>query len=183
MSQSDVIAAGYPPRPDPDSPRYERWLELVSTPVTLIDVHAVQTNRHRGPAKAMSSTNYAGIALDYPGSAPYTTYTDAGSWMFVPDLSQQGSGSIASPWIGLGGVHDSVIIQQGVEGFSSGGVTMYFAWYEYYPDGLLMLDTNVNPNDLVYMEAYECDQSWNSGRSHQISHEIDRLCDGLGKQV
>jgi hypothetical protein len=22
-----------------------------------------------------------------------------------------------------------------------------------------------------------------SGRSHQISHEIDRLCDGLGKQV
>jgi hypothetical protein len=31
--------------------------------------------------------------------------------------------------------------------------------------------------------AEQCNLGAPPGRSHQISHEIDRLCDGLGKQV
>jgi hypothetical protein len=164
ISQNEVTEAGYPPRPDRDSPRYERWLELVSRPVTLIEPHGVQTDQFRGPATTgMPSVNFAGVAL----SAASTRYTDAASWMFVPEFILQGTKSIASPWVGLGGVHDRPIIQMGVQGTSTGGVaTTYFGWLEYYINGLWQTDVNVHVDDYVYMEVYECDSVGHYGPSY-----------------
>lgn len=164
ISQSAVTAAGYPPRPDTGSPRYESWRRLVATPVTLIDANTIETELHRGPATSATSQNWSGLILDYPGSAPYTKYTDVGSTYTILPFYQQGTGtSIASPWVGLGGSTDNAIIQEGLDGVSVGGVTTYKPWVEYFPNSLIYPAFAVSLGDVVYWEVWECDSSRNYG--------------------
>jgi hypothetical protein len=167
ISQEDVIAAGYPPRPDPDSARYEDWLKIVTSRVTMIDAYTLETEFHRGPATATTSPNWSGLALDYPGSAPFANYTDAAGWMVLANFFKNGTGtSITSQWVGLGGAHDSVIIQAGIDATAVGTITAYKPWYEYYPNALVYPAFSMAFNDDTYWEVWECDVNGNYGPSY-----------------
>lgn len=166
-TRAAVTEAGYPPRPAPGSARYDLWLRLVSSSPTRIDAHTIETQLQRGPATGVASTNWAGIALNYP-ALPwhiYSPYTDIGSWSVIPTFSSSHpNGSRASLWIGLGGYYDSAIIQEGIDGRnSSSGVTTYKPWIQYFPGPLTEVNFNMSPGDVVYWEVMECDANWNYG--------------------
>ena len=172
VSQSAIIAAGFPPRPQLDDPGYAKWSELVSNGVTLIDAATVDTTFHRGTATPAPSPNWGGVALNY--NAPNNHYSYVNSYFYVPNFGQQGGGtSIASLWAGLGGWYDNLIIQAGVDGVCTGGVCTIKPWYEYYSaldplhTGYHYQQFTVRPNtDYMYVAVWESDASGNYGPSY-----------------
>jgi hypothetical protein len=135
---------------------------MVSTPVTVINPRLVEKPIFHDPVTNTTSPNWAGLAIDYPGD----DYTDVNSWFTVPAFSQQGTGtSHAAIWIGLGGWLDNPIIQEGIDGIATGGVTSYAPWYEYYPKAAVYPAFTMSPGDVVEWDVWECDSSENYGPS------------------
>ena len=119
ISQRDLTAAGYPPRPAAESAHYERWLALVSSPFVSIDANTISTDRFFGPAIPASDPVWGGVALI---NTLGTKYTQATGYIGIPTFFQQGtSTSQAALWVGLGGWNgDPSIIQLGVLATSTG---------------------------------------------------------------
>lgn len=89
------------------------------------------------------STNWAGYA------ATGTTFTDAkGTWT-VPAADCSGvkghKTTIAAFWAGLDGYVSRTVEQTGTETDCVGTTALYYAWYEFYPAGLVLLDPTTYP--------------------------------------
>jgi len=98
---AELVARGYPPRPDASSSpqAYQSWLELVSRPSTRVPVTLIENQHHADTA----TPNWAGYAVQ--GHRPYVLTT--GNWT-IPSVSGEfGNGSLqtdySSLWVGVGG--------------------------------------------------------------------------------
>jgi hypothetical protein len=96
------------------------------------------------------STNWAGYA------ATGATFTDVkGSWV-QPAANCAHGRAIAAFWVGLDGYNSSTVEQVGTESDCVGAIEVYFAWYEFYPAGLVALDQTtypVSPGDVICAEV------------------------------
>ena len=99
-----------------------------------------------------SSTNWAGYAVT--GSSK--TITDVkGSWI-EPKI--QGTcptkNQYSSFWVGIDGYSSSTVEQTGTDSDCQGGVAVYYAWYEFYPNpSHLISSLTISPGDTISAEV------------------------------
>jgi hypothetical protein len=123
----------------------------------------------------VTSTNWSGYA------AYGTTFTDVkGSWVQPAADCSSVKGqktTIAAFWAGLDGYTSGTVEQTGTESDCVGKTPVYFAWYEFYPAGLVALDQNTYPvvpgdtltaevsqdGDTVTVNLDSTNSSWPSG--------------------
>jgi hypothetical protein len=118
----------------------------------------VITPRHHGPMVRVgvpgvdgtaSSSNWSGYAVT--GSA--FTYAK-GSW-HVPGVDcAKTPGTFSSHWVGIDGYADKTVEQIGTDSDCSGGTPTYYAWYEFYPAGSVLISTvPVGDGDIISAEV------------------------------
>lgn len=168
LSEAALIQAGYPPRPDPTkaSALYQQWLKIVSTPATIVPANLVQRTDHRNdPVTPTTSYRWCGGALDKAS----TRYDFVYGTYHVPfyAIPYGTPYAYATPWVGLGGVTDSGLIQDGTDIEAVGVTITQQAWYEYYPN-YPVDNTNmvITANNIMYLEAWEGDSSCVHGAGH-----------------
>ena len=142
MRNDELVAAGYPPAPDPENRgAYSAWLHEVTTPMLILppDTRPSPFMRHdyglvrNGPA---TSNNWSGYELRGTG-APYTHVE--GTWI-VPGVSLPANvGAYSSIWVGLDGDGTKDLAQAGTEqdAFDLLGIyriMTYRAWTELLPN-------------------------------------------------
>lgn len=102
-----------------------------------------------GPDGAVVSPNWSGYAVTgAEGSITAVT----GSWI-VPEASCAGSdpkNSGASHWVGIDGYTTRTVEQTGTDSDCSKGEPNYYAWYEFYPDpGITIESISVAAGDVM----------------------------------
>ncbi len=99
-----------------------------------------------------TSTNWSGYAV----TGPAGSVTDAkGSWT-VPAIvgSCPSSNQYSSFWVGIDGFSSSTVEQTGTDSDCQNGTPTYYAWYEFYPHPLFIINgLTVRPGDTVSAEA------------------------------
>ena len=170
-TQAQVIAAGFPPRPDPGQSldAYNRWLSLVSLPGIQVPSGTVPIH-----ARFDNSPNWSGSVTTTGG----TQYWDANGYWYVPSVSGSapcpGSESNqAAIWPGIGGTDGGGLIQAGSWNTVNVTVTrgLYCqqyntfstgAWMEYIPNGPFAApNLTISPGDELYVEVWSGDASGN----------------------
>src|ERR1017187_6694810 len=81
----------------------------------------------------------------------YTVTGDAftkakGSWI-VPKAKCSSGAQYASFWVGIDGYSSGTVEQTGTDSDCSGGIPVYYAWYEFYPAYPVNLAMTINPGD------------------------------------
>jgi hypothetical protein len=175
-AQAELIAAGYPPRPDPSAApgAYAAWLRAVSQETTLTTARLVE-RPERGFASAGSVTAPASSA---PATAPnwsgFAAVTQSalsvvGEWKVPYLIAYQGGLAPvqdASMWIGLDGWANSDVLQAGTElaTWRAGFFTLHTTvmWMEWWP-ALPQVIPNfpVSPGDDIYVTVWAGDASGN----------------------
>jgi len=157
LSDQEIVAVGYSPRPDPaESPEaYTRWLETYSRPITMLPPQSVRQTaiRHTQPsveAGFLSNSHWSGYVAQ---SAP-SSYIRVNGWWPVPPIGNYESLSISqqsSLWVGLDGVSTNDLVQAGTEQSivetAFGYVYDYYAWTEVVPNQSEQPRFSVNPGD------------------------------------
>jgi hypothetical protein len=146
VSREDLLARGYPPRPDAtDSPDdYMNWLKAVSRPITLLPSHGVdqteishhQTGVEEGPTNA-TNTHWSGMVANQYGAIYYGIRA---SWNVPEVVGGAGNGTTTNSgyWVGLDGYPPSNDVEQaGTEqdfiSAPQNDYAHYYAWTEIYP--------------------------------------------------
>lgn len=165
--QDELIAAGYPPRPDPmlAAPLYKKWLEMVSSPAVLVQPNLVERPEiHFWNVTYNSSNIWGGTVMDVVN----TRYVWALGAFSVPSFSSNGLPSTEiAMWPGLDGAGTPDVIQDGVYYGSSGSTGSYQAWHEYYPrDPVTNTTMVVSPGNSMTFWAWEGDSSCVVGAGH-----------------
>jgi autotransporter-associated beta strand protein len=106
---------------------------------------------------------YAGIAFhsgDWSGYvAPVASgqvFANVQGTFTIPTLTTApASGTnYAAYWVGFDGWSDQPVEQCGVASYiESGGQTIYYAWYQFYPAGAVDIPLTVNPGDTIQAEV------------------------------
>ncbi|HVM92229.1 MAG TPA: G1 family glutamic endopeptidase [Terriglobales bacterium] len=88
------------------------------------------------PAGSVTSENWSGFAVT--GSS----FTSAkGSWI-VPSVNCSVTPSTYSSfWVGIDGYSSSTVEQTGTDSDCSGRTARYYAWYEFYPAGSILISS------------------------------------------
>lgn len=96
------------------------------------------------PGGGVTSSNWSGYAVT--GSK----FTFAkGSW-HVPEVNcDKTPSSYSYFWVGLDGYTDDTVEQTGTASDCEGSTPVYFAWYEYYPAGLQIIDMPISAGDIM----------------------------------
>jgi Peptidase A4 family len=180
LAQEELIAKGYPLRPNPiEAPaEYAQWLRIVSKPSRRVS--ATFTTTHvNGPARrqgtpfgnvinssAMGSENWSGFVLDQSG-AQYD-YVQ-GAWT-VPRVLPPTSGTTAhyhNIWIGLDGWTTSDVVQAGTAAQATHGsswIVTYHSWIEYAPNSEIAISSlPVAPFDQIFSQVFISDGTGNNG--------------------
>ena len=89
-----------------------------------------------------TSTNWSGYAVDGTGATQVTA-----TWTEPSVKCAPGENSWSSPWVGIDGNTDNTVEQTGTDADCSAGHASYYAWYEMYPKGLVVLKMAVNPGN------------------------------------
>jgi hypothetical protein len=156
VSQDDVLAAGYPPRPQKGTGPYESWLKLVSSSPRNIDPPKVvdKSGLHFNPESPATGTIWSGLELQKAS----TRYVESYMAFTIPTFSSTGANSRAALW---GGIDNSAsaLIQDGMYYLVTGGVGNYTAWYEYLPDGFITPMFTVGAGDQIIFYAWEGNSS------------------------
>lgn len=159
IDPADVRALGYPPRPDPSTPLFKKWLDIVTKSHTKIEIHGTpQPNLHFDPQSLSSHGRWDGIALTNSGrlSLSVGTFT-------IPYFSSTGDGSDAGMWSGLGGWGGGAIIQDGVYWYANNNAFAPAVFVEYFPEGAIFLNFYIRLGDNVDFWAWEGDANCNYG--------------------
>ena len=97
------------------------------------------------------STNWSGYAVTgNPGSV-----TDVkASWVVPAVTCSAGQTQYSSFWVGIDGYSDNTVEQTGTDSDCQNGVPTYYAWFEFYPHPMFMVNTlTVHANDYISAEA------------------------------
>jgi len=163
LSDEEVAARGYPPRPDAvNAPaQYQKWLALVnSQPAVIAPRLVANPSRTHGPSHTDNSfgtsNNWSGYVISTPASA--VQYGEIfGAWSVPRGYAQSGFWHLnhSSLWVGIDGWGTPDVVQAGTdqntETVAWVQVSSYDAWTEWYP--LSSQDISnfpVNPGDEIY---------------------------------
>ena len=95
-----------------------------------------------------NSTNWAGYAVS--ASTGSVTFVN-GSWI-VPAISGKcpRAAQYSSFWVGIDGYTSSTVEQTGTDSDCQHGKATYYAWYEFYPKGSVLIKTlTISPGDTI----------------------------------
>src|SRR5437867_9365498 len=99
-----------------------------------------------------SSTNWSGYAV----TGPSGSVSDAkGSWI-VPSIvgSCPSTNQYSSFWVGIDGFSSNTVEQTGTDSDCQGGTPTYYAWYEFYPHPLFIINSlTIRPGDHISAET------------------------------
>ena len=101
---------------------------------------------------ATNSTNWAGYAVTGPvGSVTQVK----GSWIEPKISGKCPSGFLyASFWVGIDGYSSSTVEQTGTDSDCQAGTPTYYAWYEFYPAGSVLISSmTISPGDVIKAEV------------------------------
>jgi hypothetical protein len=169
LSAADLVARGYPPRPDPKAApgQYQKWVSLLSHRPTVIEPHVVKNpSRVHGPIRGLAangtsnasgtSNNWSGYVIATGNAAP--AYGEIfGAWYVPRAYAESGFWHLnySSFWVGMDGYGTPDVVQAGTDEntqtvfglqFSS-----YGAWTEWYPlSSQSISNFSVNPGDEIY---------------------------------
>ena len=88
------------------------------------------------PSGSVTSENWSGYAVT--GSA----FTAAkGSWVVPTVNCSKTPGTYSSFWVGVDGYSSSTVEQTGTDSDCSGSSPRYYAWYEFYPAGSILISS------------------------------------------
>jgi hypothetical protein len=126
------------------------WAQIASqtSPSTATEISIPQhppmrllAHPSNGTATSSNWSGYAVTGSDF-------TYAD-GSW-HVPQVScSKTPNTYSAFWVGIDGYSDSTVEQIGTASDCSGTAPKYYAWYEFYPAGPVLIDMNVSPGDVM----------------------------------
>jgi hypothetical protein len=173
LSDNDLIARGYPVRPDAAaSPnRYVKWFDLVSRPITQIPPHVVSRSdvTHMPRVEAGTNTtsgNWSGLEA----RGPKRSYMAVGGEWNVPPiaLGEPGLQTYSALWVGLDGDGNAApfgtpaghdLVQAGTEqdftAIGSYGFANYYAWTEIVPNEAEQpVGLSISPGDLIQVEVW-----------------------------
>jgi hypothetical protein len=122
-------------------------------------VGADSTDSHSEPARetqrvshnAVSTLNWSGYAVykDASGGTPAMTFSDVkAAWLqpsVVPGSCPTRKLQLAAFFVGIDGDKSNTVEQIGTEADCVNGSATYFAWYEMYPAGAVIVDTSLYP--------------------------------------
>jgi hypothetical protein len=187
LSDQDIIAQGYPPRPNAaESPEaYAKWLDRVSRPITIVPPHSVKRSDishlpRTTIAGPNTSTNWSGfVAQSSAGSYQGV----AGEWTVPSVLGEvkvvlegrlptvvTGPQTYSALWVGLDGNTSKDLVQAGTEQNAQslplfGTATSYFAWTEICslesPCQPMQEVLSVSPNDGMDVSVFVGDSAGN----------------------
>ena len=130
-------------------PRQHAPRKLYGTPPRVI-----------GNVTVEDSTNWSGYAVEG------TSFTKAlGSWT-VPSVNcSQTPNTYSSFWVGIDGWTSSTVEQTGTDSDCDGSSPSYYAWYEFYPAGSVLISSvPVSPGNHISASV-----TWNSGSSFTVT--------------
>jgi hypothetical protein len=161
-SESELIQAGYGPRPDPsDTGAYGRWLEAASLPARMLDAKRPSPFTHT--VTKTDGNPWTGSLLT---GAP--NYISAEATFNVPKAipnADETNGTSIAIWNGVGGDGASGLIQGGVDVETSDGAAIYGTFREYCcGDGVSNNYSGnfvPNPGDKIYSIEWYCDSKGN----------------------
>jgi hypothetical protein len=147
VSREELLARGYPPRPDASasSDNYIKWLKVVSRPITLLPSHEVsrtaisqgQSGVEEGPA---TNNHWSGFVAG-PQESPYYFGIQA-TWNVPEVRSGDGNGTTTYSgfWVGIDGygTGSNDVLQAGTEqdyiSTAQNDYANYYAWTELVPN-------------------------------------------------
>ena len=93
-----------------------------------------------------ASYNWSGYVI--PSGAGSVTIVN-GSWI-EPSVSCSSPNSYAAFWVGIDGWNDGTVEQTGTLSSCQSGIPIYYAWYEFYPAGTVLISgITVNVGDVI----------------------------------
>lgn len=108
------------------------------------------------PAMADRSPNWAGYAVQTSFESPQSGSVKSveAAWN-VPtvDCSLPGADYASAFWVGIDGISSESVEQIGTESDCIGGNSLYYAWYEVYPEDSVTLDLTISPGDEVHAKV------------------------------
>ena len=183
LSDEDIVAQGYPPRPNPAESQeaYARWLVRVSRPISILPPHFAQRSDvlhspRISTAGPNTSENWSGfVAQSSPGS-----YRMVGGEWNVPAVTGEadivyesrlitilpGPPTYSALWVGLDGNTTNDLVQAGTEQDARflllfGTATNYYAWTEVYGLQSITEAFSVSPGDGIDVTVYVGDSKGN----------------------
>jgi len=153
LSEDELLARGYTPRPDPDAEPegYAVWLKSVSKPIMLVPAQRVSRTDVR--ASVETTANWSG--LEAHASKGHTWMAVEAQWI-VPTIytGEAGQTTYSSFWIGLDGDGLSDLVQEGTEqdytDIGGNQYGTYYAWTELVPNQTTeAFQFYLNPSDEV----------------------------------
>jgi hypothetical protein len=147
----------------------------------------------RAPGTGFSHSN-ATITADY--SFNWSGYLDSSSttgdftqvsasWK-VPKVTCTPEDQLASDWVGIDGVSDSTVEQDGTTGWCYEGTATYYTWWEMYPTNAEQnVGDTVKPGDVITSTVKRSGQSYTltvtdattSGNSFSTTQTCSATCD------
>jgi hypothetical protein len=102
---------------------------------------------------AVSSTNWSGYAV----TGATGSITDAKASWRVPAIANtcpSTTNQYSSFWVGIDGYSDNSVEQIGTDSDCQNGVPTYYAWFEFYPHPLFIINSlTINPGDTMSAEV------------------------------
>src|SRR5271167_2770032 len=129
--------------------------QVSSAPSSSLTTAAVSPRQHapmrlhrRVPGKTQTE-NWSGYAVT--GSS----FTDAKASWHVPEVDcSKTPNTYSAFWVGFDGYSNGTVEQNGTDSDCSGTTPVYYAWYEFYPAGsVLIKDVPVSPGDVMSAEV------------------------------
>jgi hypothetical protein len=172
LSDEDVHARHYPPRPDAakDPAGFELWSQVVQSGATVVSPH-VFADKDRKHSAYSTSGNWSGYVDLSPATQPIYAWIK-GDWWVPKVYSESGfwTSDYTSTWVGIDGWGSSDVVQDGTDQNTHTyfwiSCTSYDAWTEWYPlYSQTVSNFSVNPGDHVYVWTWVLDSS-----GHYSSH-------------
>jgi hypothetical protein len=96
---------------------------------------------------SLCSLNWSGYAVP---SANYSVSAVYGSWVVPRVNCQEPATGFVAVWVGIDGFSSNTVEQVGVGSDCLEGSPIYYAWYEFYPNPSVLINSvNVAPGDLI----------------------------------
>jgi hypothetical protein len=113
-----------------------------------------------GNVTVEDSTNWSGYAVEG------TSFTKAlGSWTVPTVNCSTTPNTYSSFWVGIDGWTSSTVEQTGTDSDCDGSSPSYYAWYEFYPAGSVLISSvPVSPGNHISASV-----TWNSGSSFTVT--------------
>jgi hypothetical protein len=163
LTDADVHARHYPPRPAAADAGYNSWLQLVTGAPTVIAPHTIA----RPELTHATSGNWSGYVLASSANQPIYAWI-YGEWN-VPRAYAEGgfySSDHSSFWVGIDGWGSNDVVQDGTDQNTLTAfwiqTSSYDAWIEWYPlSSQTVSNFPVNPGDDIHTWTWLRDANGN----------------------